>query len=76
MAPKVQEKWLLSYALWQDANASIALELALGKASMFSSEHMDEQNGLVHLYAEWIYVGGKTMLISFFCNWEIPNYHL
>lgn len=53
MVPKGQEK-CLSLDLRQDAN--IALTLTLGKASMFSSEHIDEWNGPVPLNAGWIYV--------------------
>lgn len=53
MVPKGQEK-CLSLDLRQDAN--IALTLTLGKASMFSSEHIVEWNGPVPLNAGWIYV--------------------
>lgn len=60
MAPKGQEKWLLSSDVRQDANT--ALGLTLGKASTFSSEHMDEQNGPVTLNAGWIY---KKMHVDF-----------
>lgn len=72
VAPKGQEKCLLFLDLRQDANT--ALGLMLGEAPMLSSECMDEQNGSVPLSAG--YFMSKHIFISFFCNREIPNYHL